>query len=73
MALLDQIEEFQGTMDKVVELVEETKALAGQVPDVSLSEAPVKIKAIFDLCADGVKNLQDAIGQAEEIQKLLGG
>ena len=33
MALLDQIEDFQATMDKVLELVEETKVLAGQIED----------------------------------------
>lgn len=73
MALLDQIEEFQANMNKVVELVEESKVLASQIPDLSLSEAPGKIKEIFELCADGVKFLNEAIAQAEEIQKTLGG
>lgn len=73
MALIDQIEEFQATMDKVLELIEETKALAGQIPDMSIGEAPAKMQVIFDLCADGVKSLQDAIAEAEDIQRTLGG
>jgi hypothetical protein len=71
MALLDQIEEFQATMNKVMELVEETKALAGKIPDTSISESPALMRTIFDMCADGIKNLDDAIGQAEDIQKTL--
>jgi hypothetical protein len=72
MSLFAQIEEFQATMDKVVELVDETKALAGQLENVSVGEAPAKMKVIFDLCADGIKSLNNAIGQAEDIQKTLG-
>ncbi|MFB2936784.1 hypothetical protein ACE1B6_16150 [Aerosakkonemataceae cyanobacterium BLCC-F154] len=72
MALIDQIEEFQATMDKVMELVEETKASAGKIPDTSISESPALMKAIFDMCADGIKALNDAIGQAEDIQQTLG-
>jgi hypothetical protein len=73
MGLISQIEEFQATMDKVVELVEETKALSGQIPDLSISESPAKIKVIFELCADGIKILNEAIAQAENIQKTLKG
>jgi hypothetical protein len=73
MALIDQIEEFNSTMDKIVELVEECKTLAKEIPDVSISEAPAKVKSIYDMCADSKSSLDTAIGQAEEIQKTLGG
>jgi hypothetical protein len=72
MSLLNQIEEFQATMDKVMELVEDTKALAGKIPDTSISESPALMKTIFDMCAEGIKTLNDAIGEAEDIQKTLG-
>ena len=73
MALIEQIEEFQSTMDKVMELFEETKDLAGQIENFSIGEAQGKMKVIFDLCADGIKTLQEATSQAEDIQKTLGG
>ncbi len=72
MALLEQIEEFQATMNQVMELVEETKALAGKIPDASIAEAPRLMEEIFDLCGDGVSKLNAAIGQAEDIQNTLG-
>ncbi|MFB2918556.1 MULTISPECIES: hypothetical protein [Aerosakkonema] len=71
MALIEQIEEFQTTMNKVMELVEETKDLAAQIENFSIGEAREKMKVILDLCADGIKNLQDATSQAEDIQKIL--
>jgi methyl-accepting chemotaxis protein len=73
MALLDQIDEFQTTMNHILEMVEESKALASQIPEASLSEAPSKIREIFEACENGVKALQEAIGQAEDIQRTLGG
>lgn len=74
MALLDQIEDFQATMDKVLELVEETKVLAGQIiEDTPPRELPAKMKIIFEFCSDGIKKLNEAIGQAEDIQKTVGG
>ncbi len=72
MALLDQIEEFQSTMNKVVELVEETKILAGQLPDTPPVDTPAKMKAIFELCSESIKKLNNAIGQAEDIDQLVG-
>ncbi|CAD0232195.1 hypothetical protein [Planktothrix agardhii] len=73
MALLDQIEDFQATMDKVLELVEETKVLAGQIEDTPPRELPAKMKIIFEFCSDGINKLNQAIGEAEDIQKTVGG
>jgi hypothetical protein len=73
MALFDQIEEFNATMDKIVALVEECKNLAKAIPEVSISEAPTKVKSIYEMCADSKGALDAAIGQVEEIQKTLGG
>jgi hypothetical protein len=73
MALIDQIEEFNATMNKVLEIVDECKSLSQQILDASISEAPSKLKAIYDMCADGKNVLDNAIGQAEDIQKTLGG
>jgi hypothetical protein len=72
MALLDQIEEFNAAMDKILEIVDECKSLSQQIPDASISEAPSKLKVIYDMCADGKSALDNAIGQAEDIQKTLG-
>lgn len=72
MPLIDQIEDFQATMNKVVQLVEETKGLAGQIPDTSIGEAPAKMKVIFELCEEGIKMLNNGIAQAEDIQQSLG-
>jgi hypothetical protein len=73
MALLDQIDEFQATMVKVMELVEEGKALAAQLPDVSASELPAKVKTVYDVCSDGISLLRNALEQTEDIQRSLGG
>jgi hypothetical protein len=73
MALLEQIEEFNTTMNKILELVDECKSLSQQIPDASIAEAPSKLKAIYDMCADGKSALDNAIGQAEDIQRTLGG
>ncbi len=72
MPLIDQIEDFQATMNKVVELVEDTKGLAGQIPDTSIAEASAKMKVIFELCEAGIQTLKNAIDQAEDIQQTLG-
>lgn len=73
MALLDEIDDFQATMNKVLELVEETKALAGQIEDTPPRELPAKMKIIYEYCSEGIKILNNAIGQAEDIQKTVGG
>jgi hypothetical protein len=73
MGLLEQIEDFQATMDKVLELVEETKALAGQIEDTPPRDLPAKMKIIFEFCSDGINKLNEAVGQAEDIHKTVGG
>lgn len=72
MALSDQVAEFQATMDRVMEMVEEARALAGQIPELSISESPGKVKIIFETCEDSVSELKKAIDQAEDIQQTLG-
>lgn len=72
MALSEQIEQFQSTMNKVTELIEEATALAGQIPSASIEEAPAKMQEIFELCSDGMNSLNQGIGEAEEIQATIG-
>jgi methyl-accepting chemotaxis protein len=73
MALMNQIEEFQSTMNQVLELVEETKALASKIHDMPFEEIPLTMQEIFELCADGIKSLQTATEQVEDIQNIVGG
>ena len=72
MNLLELIEEFQKIMANIANVTEETNTQVKQIPDVSIAEAPAKINAIFDLCAEGIKGFQEASAKAEEIQKVLG-
>lgn len=73
MSLTEQIEEFNSMMNKVVGIVEETKDLAKKIPDISIGEAPAKIKEIIELCDEGMKHIKEASEQAEEIRSKLGG
>ena len=70
--LLPLIEQFNQIMDRVVELVEETKAEVKQLPSVSLEESPRKMQEIFDLCHTSVDTLKKAIATAEEIDDTIG-
>lgn len=72
MPLIEQVEEFQAIMDKISSLVEEAKALSGELPDTPLYESPGKMQTIFELCSEGNNNLMRAVAQAEEIQSTLG-
>lgn len=72
MNLYSQIEAFQKKMNEVVDLMEEAKAHAGQIPEVALIDAANKVTLIFNICDDGMKHLKEAIGQAEDIKKTLG-
>jgi len=69
----DGIEEFNETMKKIVDLVEEAKARLKNIPDVALSEASAKVKAIDEICSSAKKQLDEAADIAEDILKLLGG
>jgi hypothetical protein len=71
MDLYGQVEAFQKNMNQIVALLEEAKAHAGEIPDVPFGQAANKVKLIFDICDDGMKNLKDAIAQAEDILKIL--
>jgi DNA-directed RNA polymerase alpha subunit len=71
MDLYAQIEAFQKNMNQIVALMEEAKAHAGEIPDVTVGQAANKVKLIFDICGDGMKNLKEAIAQAEDILKIL--
>ena len=73
MNLYGLVEEFQKKVNEVVALMDEAKAHAGQIPDVPLGDAANKIKLIFGICDDSKKNLQEAIGLVEDIEKLLRG
>ncbi|MDB9494915.1 hypothetical protein PN441_13780 [Spirulina major CS-329] len=72
MSLSDQVAEFQATMDRITDMVEESRALAGQIPELSISESPAKVRIIFEMCEDSVSELKKAINQAEGIQQTLG-
>jgi len=71
MSLTSQIAELQTTMNQIVELVEESRALTRKIPD-SVSESSPKVKTIFEMSQDSMKKLKKAIGQAESIKRTLG-
>ena len=71
--LVGQVEDFQKTMNQMVELIDDAKSQAGQLPDASIAEARGKVQQIYELCDEGIKKLNIAIGQAEDIMKTVGG
>jgi hypothetical protein len=70
--LLGLVEEFQQLMNQITILAGETQAQVQQIPNVSMAEAPTKVNAVFEMCAEGNKAFVQASAKAEEIQKLLG-
>ena len=73
MGVYSQVEAFQKKMNQIVALMEQAKSHAGEIPDVALGQAANKVKLIFDICDDGMKELKEAIEQAEDIRRALGG
>ncbi len=72
--LLGQIDDFQKTMDRIVQLVEEAKTKAGVLQDASIAEGPGKVKQIFEICDAAINELKSkAIPQAEDMENTLGG
>ncbi|HEY9862800.1 MAG TPA: hypothetical protein V6D21_01345 [Candidatus Obscuribacterales bacterium] len=71
--LLGQVEDFQKTMNQMVELIDDAKSQAGQLPDASIAEARSKVQQIYEICDEAIKTLKVATGQAEDIMKTLGG
>lgn len=69
--LIDLIEEFQSIMKEIVELTEESRVRANQIPDLPIGEAAPKIDELMDLCNDGMKAFQKASAKAEEIYDVL--
>lgn len=68
----DGIEEFNETLKKIVDLVEEAKSRIQTIDDAGLGEASVKVKAIEELCGSAKKQLDEATDIAEGVLKLLG-
>lgn len=71
--LVGQVEDFQKTMSQMLELIEDAKSQAGQLPDASLAEARSKVQQIYEICDEAIKTLNVATGQAEDIMKTVGG
>ncbi len=68
----DGIDEFNETMKKVVDLVEEAKSRIQSIDDVGFGEASAKVKAIDELCEAAKKQLDEAAAIAEEVLQKLG-
>jgi len=68
----DGVDEFNATMKKVVDLVEEAKARIQNIDDVGFGEASAKVKAIDEICDSARKELKEAADIAEGVLKLLG-
>ena len=45
--LVSQVEDFQKTMNQMVELIDDAKSQAGQLPDASIAEARSKVQQIM--------------------------
>ena len=71
--LVGQVEDFQKTMNQMVELIDDAKSQAGQLPDASIAEARAKVQQIYEICDEGIKTLKVATAQAEDIMKTVGG
>lgn len=68
----DGIDEFNETMKKVVDLVEEAKTRIQSIDNVGFGEASAKVKGIEDICTSAKKQLDEATDIAEGVLKLLG-
>ena len=68
----DGLEEFNETMKKVVNFVEEAKSRIQNIEDVNFGEASAKVKAIDEICGTAREELEEAADIAEGILKLLG-
>ncbi len=68
----DGIDEFNETMKKVVNLVEEAKSRIQSIDDVGFGEASSKVKAIDEICEAAKKQLDEAAAIAEEVLQKLG-
>ncbi|MEG4915866.1 MULTISPECIES: hypothetical protein [unclassified Microcoleus] len=71
--LVGQVEDFQKTMNQMVELIDDAKSQAGQLPEASIAEARAKVQQIYEICDEAIKTLKVATGQAEDIMKTVGG
>ncbi|MEG4284544.1 MAG: hypothetical protein EAZ78_18760 [Oscillatoriales cyanobacterium] len=71
--LVGQVEDFQKTLNQIMELMDDAKSQAGQLPDASLAEARSKVQQIYEICDEAIKTLNVATGQAEDIMKTVGG
>lgn len=69
--MLELIEEFQALMKQIMELTEETNVEVTHIRDIAIGEAPARINAILELCAEGSRSFQKASALAEEIQTVL--
>lgn len=68
----DGIDEFNETMKKVVDLVEEAKSRIQRMDDVSLGEASAQVKSIDEICGSAKRQLDEATDIAEGVLSLLG-
>ena len=71
--LVGQVEDFRKTLNQIMELMDDAKSQAGQLPDATLAEARSKVQQIYEICDEAIKTLNVATGQAEEIMKTVGG
>ena len=71
--LVGQVEDFQKTLNQIMELMDDAKSQAGQLPDATLAEARSKVQQIYEICDEAIKTLNVATGQAEDIMKTVGG
>jgi len=71
--LVGQVEDFQKTLNQIMELMDDAKSQAGQLPDTGLAEARSKVQQIYEICDEAIKTLNVATGQAEDIMKTVGG
>jgi hypothetical protein len=69
--LIDLIEEFQSIMKEIVELTEESRVRANQIPNLPIGEAAPKIDELMELCNHGMNAFQKASAKAEEIYDVL--
>ncbi|MCG9886360.1 MAG: hypothetical protein MH825_12460 [Cyanobacteria bacterium] len=70
--ILPLVDDFLKTMQIVLEIAEELRVEAQQLPSAELDTLPRKIQQLDDLCTEGLKTYEKAQDIAEEMRDLVG-
>ena len=72
MELLEQCEQLQIILKRIVEIVDELSGQVSKLPNCSISESPALVRAITNLCGEGSNLYQKSQSYTELIQASFG-